>query len=52
LRAVAGNVRNGVTEEVVLVDLYRAANALGRLVGAITHGNVMGEIFSKFCIGK
>jgi tRNA modification GTPase len=42
----------GATEEVVLVDLYSAVNALGRLTGAITHGEILSEIFGKFCIGK
>jgi tRNA U34 5-carboxymethylaminomethyl modifying GTPase MnmE/TrmE len=39
-------------EPIVIVDLYRAANALGLLVGAITNDDVLTEIFSKFCIGK
>lgn len=40
------------TEEIVLVELYRAANALGILTGAITLDTVLSEIFGKFCIGK
>ena len=39
-------------EPVILVDLYRASNALGLLTGAITQEHVFTEIFSKFCIGK
>lgn len=39
-------------EQIVLVDLYRAANALGTLTGAITRDEVLSEIFGKFCIGK
>jgi tRNA modification GTPase len=39
-------------EQVVLVDLYRVANALALLTGAITHDDVFTEIFTKFCIGK
>jgi len=42
----------GVEEQMVLVDLHRAANALGMLVGAITREDVLTEIFAKFCIGK
>lgn len=42
----------GAEEQMVVVDLYRAANALGRLTGAITRDEVLGEIFSRFCIGK
>ena len=39
-------------EQMVLVDLYRAANALGVLTGAITRDEIFAEIFAKFCIGK
>ncbi|HEX6086870.1 MAG TPA: tRNA uridine-5-carboxymethylaminomethyl(34) synthesis GTPase MnmE [Thermoanaerobaculia bacterium] len=39
-------------EQMILVDLYRAANALGLLTGAITREDVLTEIFGKFCIGK
>jgi tRNA modification GTPase len=42
----------GVGEQMVLVDLQRAANALGLLVGAITRDDVLDQIFSRFCIGK
>lgn len=46
------SLRQGFQDEIVLVDLYRAANALGTLVGAVTSEEVYREIFSKFCIGK
>jgi tRNA modification GTPase len=36
----------------ILVDLHRAANALGVLTGAITRDEIFNEIFAKFCIGK
>ena len=39
-------------EQMILVDLYRAASALGVLTGAITREDVLTEIFGKFCIGK
>ena len=39
-------------EQMILVDLYRAANALGTLTGAITREDILSEIFGKFCIGK
>jgi len=43
---------SGLDEQVILVDLYRASTALALLTGAITRDEVLGEIFSKFCIGK
>lgn len=42
----------GADEQLVLVDLYRAATSLGLLTGAITREDVFTEIFAKFCIGK
>jgi tRNA U34 5-carboxymethylaminomethyl modifying GTPase MnmE/TrmE len=45
-------LKGGAEEQIVLVDLYRAANDLGILTGVITRDEVFGEIFAKFCIGK
>src|SRR5207248_8226906 len=42
----------GLDEQLILVDLYRAATSLGLLTGTITRDEVFTEIFSKFCIGK
>lgn len=42
----------GLDEQMILVDLYRASTSLGLLTGAITREEVFTEIFSKFCIGK
>jgi len=42
----------GLEEQIILVDLHRAATALGLLTGAITRDDVFAEIFTKFCIGK
>jgi tRNA modification GTPase len=52
LRIAIESLDGGADEPIVLVDLYRAASALGLLVGAITREDVLGEIFAKFCIGK
>jgi tRNA modification GTPase len=52
LRAAVDSLDAGIDEQMVLVDLYRAANALGLLTGAITNEDVLTEIFGKFCIGK
>jgi tRNA modification GTPase len=52
LKAALESLATGLDEQMVLVDLYRAANALASLTGAITSEDVYTEIFSKFCIGK
>lgn len=52
LYTVLESLDAGYDEQMVLVDLYRAANFLGLLTGAITRDDVLTEIFGKFCIGK
>jgi tRNA modification GTPase len=52
LRAALETLALGLDEQMVVVDLYRSANALGALTGAITRDDILDEIFSKFCIGK
>jgi tRNA modification GTPase len=52
LRAALQAIEDGLDEQMIAADLYRAANALGVLTGAITRENVLAEIFGKFCIGK
>lgn len=42
----------GANEELVVVDLWAAANALASLTGGISNEDVLNEIFAKFCIGK
>jgi tRNA modification GTPase len=52
LVAAQQSLANAHDEQVVLVDLYRASNALALLTGALTRDDVFTEIFTKFCIGK
>lgn len=52
LTAARASLQDGLDEQVVLVDLYRAATSLGVLTGTITRDDVFSEIFTKFCIGK
>ena len=42
----------GVAPELVAEDLRRAAAALDRVVGRIGVEDVLGEIFSRLCVGK
>jgi tRNA modification GTPase len=52
LQSAIDSSMSGLDEQMVLVDLYRSANSLALLTGAITRDDVMAEIFGKFCIGK
>jgi tRNA modification GTPase len=38
--------------ELVSIDVRAAADSLGEITGAITTDEILGRIFSEFCIGK
>jgi len=44
--------RQGLPHELLLVDLYAALAAVDSLTGATTAEDILGRIFSTFCIGK
>ena len=41
-----------VPHEMVLLDMYAALTALGELTGEVASEDVLGRIFSTFCVGK
>jgi tRNA modification GTPase len=46
------SVQCGMPGELVSIDVRAAADALGEITGAITTDEILGQIFSQFCIGK
>lgn len=56
LRAVVRAVRDGISEELLAEDLRAAIRDINSIFAstsdAITHDEVLGEVFGKFCIGK
>jgi len=45
-------LEHGAGEEIVLVGLHNALRFLGEITGETTSDDILGEIFSTFCIGK
>ena len=45
-------LENSAGEEFLAVDLRSCLNALGAIVGETTPDDLLGQIFSEFCIGK
>jgi len=45
-------LREGATAELAAEELRLAQNALGEITGAFTSEDLLGRIFSTFCIGK
>ena len=41
-----------VSPEIAMLDIREAADYLGEIVGEITTEDILGSIFSRFCIGK
>jgi tRNA modification GTPase len=52
LRAAVELVQTSAPPELAAVELRSALDALGRIVGATDTEDILGEIFSRFCIGK
>jgi tRNA modification GTPase len=52
LARVKEGIEAGITGDLVAQDIRQALHYLGELTGAITTDDLLGNIFSKFCIGK
>ncbi len=50
-RALDG-FRDGIPTELIATDIRQAIYYLGLITGKITPEDILGEIFSRFCIGK
>jgi len=52
LRQARSNLMDGISPEYVAMDLRGALDAIGEIVGKTDVEEILGEIFSSFCIGK
>ena len=52
LESVLSGVRSHVTGDFLALDIKRSLHALAEISGEVTNDEVLGNIFSKFCIGK
>jgi tRNA modification GTPase len=51
-RAALGRAGAAEEPELIALELREAMDALGGILGTVTPDDVLGRIFSKFCIGK
>ena len=49
---VKKNIANKSKTDLLAMDIKYALNHLGEITGEITNDEILGNIFSKFCIGK
>ena len=52
IERVQAGLNDGLSGELLSMDLQDCLNALGEVTGQITNSEVLANIFSKFCIGK
>lgn len=52
IRSVAEGIENHQTEELIATDLLYAKNELRLITGDNISGDILDDIFSRFCIGK
>lgn len=52
LQRVLDGFRDGIPTVLIATDVRQAIYYLGQITGRITPDDILGEIFSKFCIGK
>src|SRR5262249_436501 len=52
LEVAESALSEGVPHEMVLLDMYRALQALDELTGDVVTDDILDRIFSSFCVGK
>lgn len=52
IERVLDGLKTGITGDFLSQDIRSCMHHLGEITGQITNDEVLGEIFSKFCIGK
>ncbi|MFQ5637064.1 MAG: tRNA uridine-5-carboxymethylaminomethyl(34) synthesis GTPase MnmE [bacterium] len=52
LKTAYASLQSGMSAEFVTVDLRLSMDCLAEVIGEVTTEDILGNIFSKFCIGK
>jgi tRNA modification GTPase len=52
LHEVLQGVDDAISGELMALDIRRALEALGEITGEVSNEEILGSIFSRFCIGK
>lgn len=52
LTEIKQGIGNHITGDLISLELKRALHHLGEISGEVTNDEILGNIFSKFCIGK
>ena len=52
LKKASASVSASMTGEFISLDIRKACDALGEIIGEVTNDDILNNIFSRFCIGK
>jgi tRNA modification GTPase len=52
VNGVSNGLVQGISGDLLAIDIRRALHHLGEITGEITNDELLGNIFSRFCIGK
>ncbi len=52
LNLALDSLKKGLSAEFIALDIREALKCLGEIIGEVTTEDILGNIFSKFCIGK
>ena len=52
LEKVSEGIKNNLSADLLAEDLRQALYHIGSITGEVTNGEVLSNIFSRFCIGK
>ena len=52
IESIDDGFANDIPSDLIAIDIRKALHHLGEITGEITNDELLGNIFSKFCIGK
>jgi len=52
IESIESGFANEIPSDLIAIDIRQALHHLGEITGEITNDELLGNIFSKFCIGK
>ena len=52
IKNVKINLENRSNTDLLALDIKYSLDSLGQITGEVTNDEILGNIFSKFCIGK
>jgi tRNA modification GTPase len=52
IQSIDEGFEDQITSDLIAIDIRKALHHLGEITGEITNDELLGNIFSRFCVGK